>query len=42
MPLSGLDIYDEVEGSGLFIDSVPGGAKVYVDGVERGLRHPGA
>jgi hypothetical protein len=37
MPLSAVDVYDEIEGSGLFIDSVPGTAKVYVDGVERGL-----
>jgi len=30
------DTYDEVPGSGLFITSVPSGAKVFVDGVERG------
>ena len=31
------DRYEEVPGSGLFIDSVPSGAKVFIDGVERGL-----
>jgi hypothetical protein len=35
--LPAVDTYDEVSGSGLFIDSVPGGAKVFVDGAERGL-----
>jgi len=32
------DTYEEISGStGLFIDSVPSGAKVFIDGVERGL-----
>jgi len=31
------DTYREISGSGLFIDSVPAGAKVFIDGVERGL-----
>jgi hypothetical protein len=30
------DSYDEVAGSGLFINSDPSGAKVFIDGVERG------
>ena len=32
-----VDSYEEVPGSGLFIDSVPSGAKVFIDGAERGL-----
>jgi hypothetical protein len=31
------DTYEEVEGAGLVIRSEPHGAKVYIDGVERGL-----
>jgi hypothetical protein len=30
------DTYDEVEGTGLYVNSVPEGAKVFIDGVERG------
>jgi hypothetical protein len=30
------DTYDEVEGAGLYVNSVPEGAKVFIDGVERG------
>ncbi|MDR2210771.1 MAG: PEGA domain-containing protein [Spirochaetaceae bacterium] len=30
------DSYDEVEGSGLFVDSEPPGAKVFINGIERG------
>jgi hypothetical protein len=30
------DTYDEVEGTGLFINSDPSGAKVFIDGVDRG------
>ncbi|MCL1815622.1 MAG: PEGA domain-containing protein [Treponema sp.] len=30
------DTYNEVSGSGLFLDSFPSGAKVFIDGVERG------
>ncbi|GHV85860.1 hypothetical protein AGMMS50230_14680 [Spirochaetia bacterium] len=30
------DEYNEIAGSGFFIDSVPSGAKVFIDGVERG------
>ncbi|MDR2702027.1 MAG: PEGA domain-containing protein [Spirochaetaceae bacterium] len=30
------DTYREISGSGLFVDSVPKGAKVFIDGVERG------
>ena len=30
------DSYNEMPGSGLFINSVPSGAKVFIDGVERG------
>ncbi|MDR0404048.1 MAG: PEGA domain-containing protein [Treponema sp.] len=37
LPLSArADTYDEVEGTGLYINSVPEGAKVFIDGVERG------
>jgi hypothetical protein len=37
LPLSvWADTYDEVEGTGLYVNSVPEGAKVFVDGVERG------
>ncbi|MCL1927322.1 MAG: PEGA domain-containing protein [Treponema sp.] len=32
-----VDRYEEVPGSGLFIESVPSGAKVFIDGAERGL-----
>ena len=32
-----MDTYNEISGSGLFIDSVPANAKVFIDGVERGL-----
>jgi hypothetical protein len=32
----GADTYDEVEGTGLYVNSVPDGAKVFIDGVERG------
>ena len=32
-----IDSYEEVPGSGLFIESVPSGAKVFIDGAERGL-----
>ena len=31
------DSYNEVAGSGLYIESVPSGAKVFIDGAERGL-----
>jgi len=31
------DTYNEISGSGLFINSVPSTAKVFIDGVERGL-----
>jgi len=30
------DIYREISGSGLFVNTVPTGAKVFIDGVERG------
>ncbi|MDR0599084.1 MAG: PEGA domain-containing protein [Treponema sp.] len=30
------DRYDETEGSGLFVGSEPGGARVFIDGIERG------
>jgi hypothetical protein len=37
LPLSvWADTYDEVEGTGLYVNSVPEGAKVFIDGVERG------
>jgi hypothetical protein len=37
LPLSArADTYDEVEGAGLYVTSVPEGAKVFIDGVERG------
>jgi hypothetical protein len=37
VPAFSVDSYEEVEGRGVLIDSDPSGAKVYVDGVERGL-----
>jgi hypothetical protein len=36
-PLMGRDTIEEVAGNGLIIRSEPSGARVYVDGVERGL-----